>query len=198
MIRPLLQITTTRSQYEYEISRAHLKISQERPMVDRTERRAQLNMKRQAGRVEMNTVRRRSDMGFKGVVDRASYEADRGVRQATQAVGDYAKLGNALLNFHKGANIPDALWSQSMEHSQGDLVLVPVSPIEIHYVPAQLAADYQPGEMKADWDTGRARLDFVPGDFSLNFIRHASISIKYTGGFHYVPPSAAVKFGVSA
>lgn len=190
MVRPMLEITTTPARYEYEVMRAKLQINQEKPQVDRSVKRATLNMKRQAGRFEMNTVRRRSDMGFKGVVDRANTEADRGRSQAMETTGDYAELGNQLAKFNKGANIPDALWSQSMKHNQGDLVLVPVSPVDIQYVPANLAMDYQPGEMNAEWNVGRARLDFVPGSFSLNFSQYASISIEYTGGFVYAPPSA--------
>lgn len=189
-MKPLLEITTTPARYEYAVARAKLQISQDKPTVDRTTRRASLNMREQSGRVEMNTVRRRSDMGFKGVVDRANYEGDRGVQTAMEKTGDYAQMGNQLANFHKGANIPDTMWGQTMKHSQGDLVLVPVSPIELHYIPASLATDYQPGEMNANWNVGKARLDFVPGSFSLNFLEYASISIQYLGGPNYVPPSA--------
>ncbi|MGD9560457.1 MAG: DUF6470 family protein [Oscillospiraceae bacterium] len=194
MVRPMLEITTTPARYEYEIARARLEISQEKPTVDRTVRRATLNMRQQAGRFEMNTVRRRSDMGFKGVVDRANTEADLGRQQALERIGDYAEFGNTVANAHKGANIPDALWSQQMKHSQGDLVLVPLSPIEIQYLPASLTMDYRPGEMSANWNVGKARLDFVPASFSLNFTQYASLSIEYTGDFVYAPPSADPNF----
>lgn len=197
-MRPLLEITTTPARYEYEIARAKLQISQDKPAVDRTTKRASLNMRRQAGRVEMNTVRRRSDMGFKGVVDRANFEGDRGLQIASEQTGDYASMGNQLAQFHRGANIPDTMWGQTMKHSQGDLVLVPLSPVELHYIPASLAADYQPGEMRANWDVGKARLDFVPGSFGLNFTEYASISINYTGGPLYVPPSADPNFEAMA
>ncbi len=190
MVRPVLEITTTPAQYEYEFVRAKLEINQELPQVERTVTRATLNMKQQAGRFEMNTVRRRSDMGFKGVVERAKYEAEQGRSQALEATATYAEIGNQLAKISQGANIPDTMWSQSMKHNQGDLVLVPVSPIDIHYIPATLATDFKPGEIKADWNVGRAKLDFVPGSFKLNFTQYASINIEYTGGFNYAPPSA--------
>ena len=191
MIRPMLEITSTPARYQYQVARARLQISQEKPTVDRKVSRATLNMKRQAGRFEMNTVRRRSDMGMKGVVDRASFEADRGRSQATETIGNYAEMGNQLAKIHEGANIPDTAYSQSMKHvGEGDLVMVPVSPIDIHYIPASLAMDFNPGQMQADWNVGKARLDFVPGNFALDFQQYASINIEYVGGFIYVPPSS--------
>lgn len=198
MIRPLIQVTTTPARLEYQVQRAKLQMEQQQPTAQRTVKRAQLNMRRQAGRFEMNTVRRRSDMGFKGVVDRANYEADLGRQQASKTTAQKASLGNALLNFHKGANIPDALWSQQAQEFNTDLVLQPVSPAEIRYVPAQLEADYVPGEMQTDWNVGKARLDFVPGSFNINITQYASISFEYTGGFNYVPRSADPNFQASA
>ncbi len=198
MTGPLLRITTTPAQYEYQITRARLEINQQPAEVDRTTQRAALNMRRQAGRVEMNTVRRRSDMGLKGVVDRANYEADQGKQAAMEATRNYAEIGNQLANIAKGANIPDTLWGKSMQHSKGDLVLMPVSPIDIHYVPASLQMDYQPGQMNANWNVGRAKLNFVPGSFALNFTQFASINIEYLGGPHYVPPSADPNFVAEA
>jgi hypothetical protein len=190
MVRPLLEITTTPARYEYEMMRARLEISQERPVVERKVSRATLNMKRQAGRFEMNTVRRRSDMGMKGVVDRANYEADLGLSAAQKATVTYTEFGNQVAKIQNGANIPDTLYGQSMQHSQGELVLMPVSPIEIHSIPANLAVDFTPGRMQAEWNVGKAKLDFVPPTFALNFSQYASINIEYIGGYNYVPPSS--------
>lgn len=199
MIKPLLQITTTPARYEYEISRARLEINQEQPKVQRTTKRAALNMRQQTGRLEMNSVRRRSDMGLKGVVDRANYEADRGKQAAAEATGNYVDLGNQLVNIQKGANIPDAMWSQTMQRqTQGNLVLVPLSPVDIHYIPSSLSTDYQPAEMSANWDVGRARLEFVPGSFRMNFTQFASVNIEYIGGPLYVPPSSDPNFEAMA
>lgn len=198
MIRPLIQVTTTPTQLEYQVQRARLQIEQQQPTAQRTVKRAQLNMRRQAGRFEMDTVRRRSDMGFKGVVDRANYEGNLGMQRASKTTGERAAMGATLLNFHKGANFPDALWSQYMQDQSTELVLQPVSPAEIRYIPAQLEADYVPAEMQTDWNVGKARLDFVPGSFNINITQYASISFEYTGGFNYVPRRADPNFQASA
>lgn len=198
MVGPLLQITSTPARYEYEITRARLEISQEAPAVRRTTQRASINMRQQAGRLEMDSVRRRSDMGFKGVVDRANFEGDKGKQTALEATGSYAEIGNQLADIAHGANVPDTMWGQAMKHNNGQLVLVPVSPVDIHYIPANLQMDYQPGQMNADWDIGRAKLNFVPGSFALNFSQYASINIEYIGGYNYVPPSANPDFVAEA
>ncbi len=198
MTGPLLEISTTPARYEYEVMRAKLQINQEKPRVDRKVSRATLNMKRQAGRFEMNTVRRRSDMGQKEIVDRARYEANRGEQAATAAIGNYVDLGNQTAAQNKGGNIPDALWSQAVQHNKGDLVLMPLSPIDIQYIPASLKADFMPGEMSANWNVGKARLDFVPGSFSMNITQYASVNIEFIGGFIYAPPSADPNFVAEA
>lgn len=197
-MRPLLEITTVKPQYEYNVSHAKLQISQEQPRVNRTTQRASLNMRQQAGRFEMNSVRRRSDMGFKGVVDQARYQGDLGRKAASEATGNYADIGNQLAQIHYDTNIPDTLYGKSMIHNQGNLVLVPVSPVDIHYIPASLAADFQPGSMQSDWNIGKARLDFVPPEFGLNFTQYASIEFSYTGGPIYVPPSSDPNFEADA
>lgn len=198
MVKPLLEITTSPARYEYEVQRAKLQISQKVPTVDRRVKRAELNMRRQAGKLDINSIQRRSDMGMKGVVDRANYEGDLGRKAALEATGNYAELGNQIGNIAHGGNIPDAMWSLTMKHSKGDLVLVPVSPIDMKYIPATLTTEYTAGEMHSNWNVNRPQLEFVPGSFRLNFSQYPSINIEYLGGPLYVPPSADPNFEVLA
>ncbi len=193
-MKPLLEITTVRAQYEYQIERARLEISQPSPKVERTTQRASLNMRQESGRLIMDSVRRRSDMGFKGVVEEAEYEGDKGLQVAQEATSTYAEIGNQLAKISQNTNIPDTLWGQSSIHNKGDLVLMPLSPVEIQYVPAKVHTSYNPGSMRADWNINKAQLDFVPGSFSLVFSQYASINVEYIGGFNYVPPSASPDF----
>lgn len=215
MVRPLLEITTTPARYEYEVVRAKLEISQERPVADRKVSRASSNMRRQAGRFDMNTVRRRSDLnagsnnnntaktilaGSAARTGTTGTEYSNGVT-VQQSTG-YASSSGNVVNYSEYSNamaarsaegssiVSGTVWGQSMQHSQGDLVLVPVSPVDIHYIPASLAGDFEFGSTSTNWNVGKARLDFVPGAFSLNFTQYASISIEYIGGFNYVPPSS--------
>ncbi len=197
-MKPMLEITTVAAQYEYHIERARLEISQPQPQVERTTQRASLNMRQESGRFEMDSIRRRSDMGFKGVVDRAEHEGERGLQAAQDATGTYAEIGNQLAKISQNANIPDTLWGHSSVHNKGELVLMPLSPVEIQYMPAKLHTTYQPGSLRADWNINKAQLDFVPGSFSLVFQQYASIDIEYIGGFNYVPPSSAPDFDAMA
>ncbi len=197
-MKPLLQITTVPAQYEYQIERARLELSQPMPQVERVTQRASLNMRQESGRLEMNSVRRRSDMGFKGVVEGAEDEAAKGFDVGQDATATYAEIGNQLAKISQNTNIPDTLWGQSSLHNKGELVLMPLSPVEIQYVPAKVHTSYNPGSIRADWNINKAQLDFVPGSFSLVFSQHASINFEYIGGFNYVPPSAAPDFEANA
>ncbi len=198
MSRPLLQITTTPAQFEYEVKYARLQITQEQPTVNRTVKRASLNMQRQAGRFDMNSVRRRSDMGLKEPLEQAQSQAQKGREQVLETTSNYVEFGNQVAMQHKGANIPDTLWSQRMQKNQGDLVLVPLSPVEIQYTPSVMEMEYKPSEISAEWNIGRAKLDFTPPSFEVNFTQYASINIEYVGGFNYAPPSANPNFEASA
>lgn len=201
-MKPLLEIQTTPARYEYEISNARL-VKSDKP-AERQVNRAAGNMRRQTGRVEMNSARRKSDMN---IVDRTRSDGQtvEGTGSATAGVsgtGDYTGIGSQLAGAtnqsQQMTTVADSMWGQTMQHSKGDLVLVPVSPVELHYIPASMAMDYQTGELNANWNIGLAKLDFIPGSFRLNFTEFASISITYLGGPNYVPPSAAPDFEVQA
>lgn len=191
MMKPLLHITTTPAKYEYEVARAKLEISQDAPEVERVTKRAALNMRREAGQLRMSSVRRRSDMGFKGVVERATYDGEKGQQSAQQATADYVEFGNQIAQAHQGVTIPDTLWQMAMQRrNQGDLMLVPLSSVDIQYMPSSLAMNFNPGEVRADWCVGQARLDYSPPSFQVNFTQYPSIQIEYLGDPLYVPPSA--------
>ncbi len=217
MDRPLLQITTTPARYEYEVMRAKLEMSKEtKPAEPRRVSRAQANMRRQAaGRFEMNAVRRRSDMGVGGQSPAPRAAAPTGAaapaatvnrlatlqtggqgaqtaQAAQSAPADYSQYAGAAAKAGAagGGSVSDTVWGQSMQHSQGDLVLMPLSSDDIHYIPASLAGGFSPGDTSTNWNVGKARLDFVPSSFSMNFTQYASVNIEYTGGFIYVPPSS--------
>lgn len=194
MTGPLLKITTTPTKIEYEVTRAKLETSQEKPQVSRKTTQGKLSMEKTEGRLEMNTKAYRSDMGFKDVVERAGYDANLARQKVSEATTNYVELGNSIINIQKGGNIPDALWSQAMQHSKGDLVLMPLSPADIKYVPASLKTDFEPGSVQSDWNVGAAKVDFVPGLFKLNIVQYSSISFEYLGGPIYVPASANPDF----
>lgn len=203
-MKPLLEIQTTPARYEYEMSHAKLVKSDKPATSGRQVSRAAVNMRKQAGRVEMGSVRRKSDMN---IVDRTRTGAKTTVDSTGKSAvpvngaGDYTSIGSQLAGASgqtQVASVADSMWGRTMQHSKGELVLVPVSPVELHYIPASLAMNYQQSEVNTNWNVGLAKLDFVPSSFRLNFTEFASISITYTGGPLYVPPSADPNFEAQA
>ncbi len=203
-MKPLLQITTTRPQYEYEVVRPHLKVSDHKPAGSGNANRASVNMRRQTGGVEMNTVRRQNNVAAGARVQGAAPEAN--AQQAYASSGNYMALGSRMAG---AATVEAGLPSAQVQlQQQSNLVLVPVSPAELHYIPANSGNNLPAAvsEQRASaqepslWDLQqmRARLDFVPGSIKVNFTEYASINIEYTGGPVYVPRSADPNFEAMA
>lgn len=187
----LLNYSTTPIQYEMKVTRASLQVAEQKAaQMNMTRTGGTMNMESQMTKVRLDTFERRSDMGLKNMPDFMRDAAQRGRSAGLQATRGYAELGNQLINIQDGANIPDALFSQYMQHAQAELVLVPISSTDISWMPASLNMDYSPVDLNFNWDTGGAQFQFVPGSISMNITQYPSIKFEYLGGPIYAPPSA--------
>ncbi len=203
-MKPMLQITTTRAQFEMETIRPHLKISDSYKPKQTNTGRASDNMKRQAARVEMSDVRRNSDMGTSGAGRQVVGQGAQDAQSAYAASGNYSAIGSQMVGSSYSMSTAGAQWeNNTMQHAKSSLVLVPVSPKETHYMPssaANAAAQQSSQELRAriGWEPYQSKFDYVPGSIKVNFTQYASINIEYTGGPLYVPASADPNFEAEA
>lgn len=187
----LLNYTSVPIRFEMQVTPASLQIAeQQAAQYEMTRTGGTMAMESQMVKVRLDTFERRSSMGLKGMPDFINDAADRGRSAGLRATRDYAEFGNQLINIQKGANIPDALFSQYMQHSQAELVLMPLSPTDISWVPSSLNMDYSPVDLNFNWNMGGTQMQFVPGSISMNITQYPSIQFEYTGGPIYAPPSA--------
>lgn len=186
----LISITTKPMLYERTAVPARLELSQENPTVSVTRQPAVMEIHQEHPKVQLDSTAYRSSLGFKGIVDFAQSEADRGERAVMQATADYAEVGNMMAKAYKGVSVIDAALSKLSNYAQADLVLVPLNPINISWQPGGVSINYTPVQMDFDWNTPPPQLSFTPGSISMNITQYPSIEIQYLGGPNYVPPSA--------
>lgn len=187
----LLEYVNTPVRYELKMQPASLKIRQQHLKGSSQTNQGEFRIQQRHVKVRTDTVEMFNSLGFKTGLEITNDAAQRGKQAAAEATIAYSDIGNSLKNIHKGANIPDTLFSQYMQHSQGNLVLLPLSPTEISWTPGDVQMQYTPTEQSFRWEGAKTEMEFVPGSFSLDILQHPSISFRYLGEPIYVPPSAA-------
>lgn len=197
-VQQLLRITSQPLRYELSTQRASLQLSQQRPSSVMTKQGGEMQIQQRQVQMQLDTLEYRSSVGLKSIPALTREAVQRGEQAAMQATAEYADFGNQILRIDKGATIPDAMFSKIMQRAQSNLVLVPISPMEISWLPGGTELNYTPVNLNFDWDVGKLKLDFVPGSISMNITQYPSVQIEYLGQPNYVPPSAAAHFTATA
>lgn len=197
-MQQLLRITSTPAQYELVSQPARLEIVQERPKHVMTRQPGQVQIRQQHVKMQMDSFEMRSSMGLKSPFRSADEAAQRGVREGIQAIADKVDFGNQILHIEKGANIPDAIFSQMMQRSGGELVFVPLNPSQISFISGRADLTYLPAKLDFDWNVPQTKFQFQPGSLTINIKQYASLQIEYLGEPNYVPPSAAPGYAGTA
>lgn len=190
-MRPLLRITSVPMQYELSSQRAKLEISQDHVKMNLTTQQGEVQIRQRQPKVQMDSFEMRKSMELKTVRTAISEAAQRGNEAAVAAIGDHASFGTQIMQTQNGGNIPDALYSKMMERFGGELVVMPLSPTDISWIPGGVEMNYSPTKMNFDWNLGRAKLDYMPGGVTMNITQYPSVQIEYLGEPIYVPPSSA-------
>ncbi|MEG1367900.1 MAG: DUF6470 family protein [Hydrogenoanaerobacterium sp.] len=199
MAQLLIRITSKPMRYERSVQPAKLQAAPyQPPQMNVSRSGGTLEMKQEQVKVQMDSVERRSSMGLKNPVDFAKEQGQKGVQMAMQATADYAEVGNQMMQAYKGVTVVDAALSKLAKYAQADVVLVPLSPINISWQPSSLDINYTPVNLSIDWNIARPQMEFVPSSVSMNITQYPSVQIEYLGGPVYAPPSADPNFKAQA
>lgn len=186
----LLKITSLPIKYQYNVERARLQYNNDRGSFSATKKNGYFDMKARNVQMRIDSYEQRRSMGLKSPAAATSDEAQKGMQVAREAVARYVDMGNQMSNAHKGANIPDILWSRMQQDATGELTFVPVSPLDMSWEPAQLDINYTPATLNFDWRAAKNTIEFIPGKFTMNIVQYPKVEIEYIGGPIYAPPSA--------
>lgn len=198
-MEPLLQFTTVPLRYELSVERARLELKQETAKAEYQRTAAKLEIQQENTKMRQDSFEFRKGLGLKTVRTANEEAAQRGMQAASQATGEYASFGSQLLHIEQGANIPDTAWSQYFQRAtEGNLVFVPLSPIDISWSEGGAQVNFTPARMNFDWSRPKINYDFVPGKIEMRITQYPKLEIKYTGGPLYVPPSSDPNYEASA
>lgn len=190
-MKPLLQITSVPFKYELSVEHARLQINQENIRAEMSLQPSKLDIQTQPVQMRLDTFEYRRSVGLKSVRGSNEELAQIGKRAATQSIGEYGDFGNQIMHIEKGGNIPDTAFSQYFRRAtEGNLVFVPTSPMEISWTDGGTQLNYQPTKLNTKWEGAKAQVEYVPGSITMNIQQYPSLNIEYVGGFNYVPRSA--------
>ena len=149
--------------------------------------------------MRQDSIEFRKGLGLKTARTVNEESAQRGVQEAMRATADYANFGNQLVHIEQGANIPDTAWSQYFQRAtEGELVFVPLSPVDISWTDGGADINYTPASMNFNWNPPESNVQFVPGQITMTITQYPKLEIEYLGKPIYVPPSADPDYQASA
>lgn len=184
----LLRITTTPAQMEFSAQAARLQYHVQPLGFNLTKTGGSLEIHSQNIRAEMNSDNYRASLDQGSFLVQMEKSVQLAKRAGTEAVGRHTDLGNQVAQIHKGANIPDILFSRMMQDKQANLVLVPLAPIQVSWNGPEQSIQYTPVKQNFDWQIAKNVMEFVPGKFSIEVKQYPAVHIEYLGGPNYFPP----------
>ena len=195
MMTQMLRITTRPLQYELQIERARLEISQNHIPKGQTQiKPAVLDVRTKIGRFEMDTYEARKSLGHANSMDRAKQAADKGMESIKKTTRVYVDIGNAMSRIDEGVTIAD-IFAQKFMGDQPTMYMafLPSTGAQISWVPHEITSDFEPAETSFEWEIMRNVMNYVPGSIRMNILEWPSIEVEYIGGRIYFPPSASAK-----
>lgn len=184
----LLEYSTNDIRLEMQVQKAKVDYTTTLPSHTLSKTGGQVNNHTKQTTLRLDTYERRSSMGFKGIQATTDYMKQMGRQKAMEATRNYADTGNALRDIHKGANIPDAYYSQMLD--TGSLGFQPLAPVAISWDEGFIKQDYETARLAFEWKQGQTQGNYTPGSVKFNVTQYPSIEFKYLGGPVYVPKSA--------
>lgn len=186
----LLKITNVPIKITMKVERPRLEIRQPKPEITIRRVPSNLSMKSQNIKVNIDTFEARKSLGFKSARALNADAAAEGNRAAGEATAQYAEIGNQMAKIHKGANLPDIMYSKLIDQRTTYLKFLPEVGADISWQPNQLNMEYTPTELHFDAKVLKNTMEFIPGQVLFNVEQYPKVNIEYLGEPFYVPPSA--------
>lgn len=186
----LLRITSVPIKLEYNITKARLEGTNGRPRNTMKTTPAQMDMRAQNIKVQINTEELRKSMGYMSSRDLIKDAAERGMQAAEEATIRYVEEGNQLAQAFKGITPAQALSRDNYQMPETMLRFLPSVGPEISWIPNSLEMNYTPSRVDINWDNIKNSMEYIPWDVKFNVLQYPKVNIEYIGGPNYVPPSA--------
>ena len=196
MITQVLQISTTPIKYEMEIERPRLEYDQDFiPKAKVETKPTKIGIRSRNAEVRIDTYQARKSMGMMSTQDKSVVNAEKGMDAIKKFTGSSRDFGNQVSMINEGVTIAE-IYAQKLIEKQPFLYMafLPSTGAEISWIPSKIQLEFQEGNVQYDWESMRNVMNYIPGSIRMMILEYPSVNIEYTGGVHYVPPSANPDF----
>lgn len=195
MIGPLIKITTTPIELEYDIQPAQFTVKQ-RPLIPNAEsvktEPSQMQIDSDYTKVNIDTYEARKSWGQYNLTDFAKAQAQKGMQQVSDVTVRASQFGwQVSENFHKGVSIAEIASQRMYEQPSMVMEFLPKGGAQISWDPAVCNIDYRMGSVNYQWPRPQVQMQYTPAEFNVTVVQYPSVNFEYLGSPNYVPPSAA-------
>jgi hypothetical protein len=190
-MQPLIRITTTPIQYQYDFEPARLEPRKTDPLMAKIEyTEPELKQHSRPIEVRLDMSAMRDSMGIHSSSTWAKKQGENGWNKVREGVDDTVHMGNQMARIDDGLTIAQIVRSKAIENPTTYTAFLPSVGPDISWKSAELDMDYDPGDVDIDWQLKKLAMDYIPGKFSLVITQYPKVSVEYLGGIRYTPPSA--------
>lgn len=191
-MQPLIRITNTPIQYQYEFKPARLEPRRTEQLMARLEfDRPELSIRSSPVEVRLDMSAMRDSMGIHTSGTWAKKQGQTGWDKVKEGVDETVETGNQMARIDDGLTIAQIVRSKAIETPTSYMAFLPSVGPDISWKPAELDMAYDPGGVETDWQLKKLAMDYIPGKFNLVITQYPKVSVEYLGGVRYTPPSAS-------
>ncbi len=192
MTYPLIEISTVPIEIEFKSTRGRFESVRGTAEMEMTRDQGGLSIKSRASRINIDTFETRNSI-VPTTVRSVEQEASAGKQAAYEATATYARQGQLLLDAKIGEELVTQFAKETIAKdvkTNVGIEFLPSVPPEISFEPGDLSIRYEMDKLNFDWRIEQGEFEFIPGDIVFTIAQKPEVTIKYTGGPIYVPPSS--------
>lgn len=175
---PLLQISTTPTRWNLQVSHAHLEYSIDKGSVDPNTKTGYFTIENEPTQIRIDSTDFRESLGLSSAFSSAREAAELGKQAAQEAIARYAEIGNQLKKIYRGVSVADAFYGEMSFHKQYSIAVAKPAPVEISWTEPHFEMQYTPAEVTFDVRNAKVGFEFVPGKLAFNITQYPKVEIE--------------------
>lgn len=153
----------------------------ELPKLDLETEKANLNMQTELPKIQIDQSQCFSESGLKTCAELSAENASRSVQEMYASIGKTVEQGNALTDFHNGANmVAEQSFFNAYDQFEREfgMVTMPMSRPNITLNRGKVNTDYQPGRINATPRLSKPEINYEPGKVDISVKQYNSIKFR--------------------
>ncbi len=172
------------AQLGIQTKNAQAKLHNEQAVVEIETTPAQLNMKTELPKIEIDQSQCFSESGLKGILELSNENSKNAVQLMYSSIGRIVEQGNQLTNFYEGGNaIADQAYYNAYDQfdKEFNMVTMPQSRPKIAVREGSVNTNYSRGTLKLSPRLTKPELDYTPGKVDIYLKQKNELRISVEG-----------------